>query len=183
MKMIPIIFIVMSLLVSCNEDENAPAPDFKGSDPIGVEPPFIPDAIHMSANREYDPDIFEVYEDVFNYNAVAVLPQYVNVHVGNAGHGFASIIVGDLKYCYRGNKELNSIEDGDAFELEFVQSDLVGNCVDKISSVPVYKYKEVSEGDILRFKIEGNACEGPLGGCDYIEADAEILIEPIEESP
>ena len=118
--------------------------------------------VEIGASRTYNPSswdnrTFEVEKGFYE------LPLELEVLNGNSGTGWASVIVGDLRYCYQGNA-LNNNTLGTSFSLK----GQVNNSFECFQKTPLnYGRVLFIEKGTIEIQVNG-------GGCGSICANTEV---------
>ena len=143
-----------------------------------TEPRYeVKENIIIKASRSYGPDSHERFEHILNYGSFFKLPKHIDVVDGSSGDGWLSLIVGERKFCYQGNRYYSD----DTFGDKFIYSGELVNLSDKCYSKVFEEYKDDSVyseyGDILVARIEGGGCDY----CEYTEVEFELVATDEEE--
>jgi hypothetical protein len=135
----------------------------------------VKENILVQVARTYDPNESDNFEFILNYGSFFAIPDSIEVSEGSSGDGWFSLIVGERKFCYQGNRYSSEDTFGDKFLLKGELVNLSDKCYSKVFENFKDEVVYSEYGDVVVAKIEG-------GGCDYCESTiVEFELEAIEE--
>lgn len=130
----------------------------------------LPADIVITASRTYSPSSWDSFERTSQVEGVFEVPKRLLVLEGNSGTGWASLIIGDRKFCYQGTAKSNS-HTSDVFELKREKSSLSEDCFGSSGNLTADREVSIWKDDKIKFEINGGGCGSK---CSETEALAVI---------
>lgn len=126
--------------------------------------------VDIIASRDYDPSKFSPTEGILEMGSYEI-PSVVELLVGVAGTGWASLTIGNVKLCYQGNGANNS-QVGTAFNLKGQLSDPSLKCHNAPKGVSELLIA-LSEDTSIKLEINGGGVSAAIR--TYTEGKAALL--------
>lgn len=136
------------------------------------EPTYqVKEDINITVARSYSPDSHEKFDYILNYGSFFDIPESIDVTSGSSGDGWFSLILGERKFCYQGNRYNSKDTFGDKFVLKGELINISDKCYSKVfenfNDSTVYS----EYGDVIVAKIEGGGCDY----CEYTEVEFDLV--------
>lgn len=168
--------IAGGFLISCG--------DFNGDnrEGEGFPVPFPEREILLTASIEYEPAIERTSgEYELPRSQVLRLPLELPVEVGNAGNGFASIRVGQRKFCYQGGALLPG-QTSSLYLFRYEKLNPLSLCENEDGAEAVFPDQVgANAGEVVLLSIESPGCLFEANTCVYTEVQA--FLEPAGSAP
>ncbi|WP_127715818.1 hypothetical protein [Halobacteriovorax sp. HLS] len=125
----------------------------------------------IQSSRTYSPDSFNNFQALVEYGRFYEIPEEIDVVSGDAGQGWYSLVLGERKFCYRGNSVDDASSVGNQFILSGELLNLYDDCVSENFDDEIDEFIYLEEGDVVFGVIDGGACFK----CGPIEVEADLL--------
>lgn len=125
----------------------------------------------IQSSRTYSPDSFNNFQALVEYGRFYEIPEEISVVSGDAGQGWYSLVLGERKFCYRGNVLDDGSNVGDKFILAGELLNLSDECSAENFDDELDEFLYLEEGDVVLGIVEGGACFK----CGPIEVEADLL--------
>jgi hypothetical protein len=112
--------------------------------------------ISALASRTYSPSTWSHLDMVSLQAGDFELSSEIMVLAGNAGTGWASIVINNIRYCFQGNAGNNN-QLGDRFELKYQKTNLSEQCYQGSNSPAVVDIT-LAIGTSIKMEIHGGGC-------------------------
>lgn len=165
-----IFLLLLTLLFSCGGSKKV-GNNSDTSDAVNDTAPISATDIEISASRDYNPSSWNDFELQAAASANYSVPLELEVIAGNSGTGWASLYIGNRKFCYQENAPNNNTNNGTKFILIKEKSNLSTECYQNQDNIAYNQQVNVSKEDSIRLSINGGGC-GPF--CMFTEAHAVI---------
>ena len=118
----------------------------------------------ITAKRVYFPHSCEDGKESIGRSGTILIPREINA-LGNSGRGWLSLVVGDRKFCYRGNASSRDLLDGDKFILTHEILNVKTKCNSRYYRAPYDRIVQVNNGETFKVHVIGGGCKKSLNTC------------------
>lgn len=171
MRLLAIIFTAL-ILSSCLDSDSSPEElDENEQTP---PPPVELREINMNASRDYNPSSWHHHDKISQQSGDFLAPESLPVLAGLPGTGWASLYIGERKFCYQGDGSSNSAGDGTQFILVKEKAQLSPPCHSAGQDIEFNREVEIQKDMELRLEVNGGGCSSSQNTCVYTEVQAII---------
>jgi hypothetical protein len=191
---IVIMFFLVLGMISCNEGSSgtSKSSSIKVTEPVVADEDQVTEEIEeeivvaepeeevledyvLLASKSYEPEFSlndELKIDV-EKEASYLLPMEINVLQGNAGKGWIELIVGNKKFCYKGQAK-HKAQFNKVFRLKFQKKNVKDECKKKKTNVALDPVVSLKKNTVLKLNLLGGGCSKTFNTCKYTEVEAEL---------